>query len=155
MARSVNRVTLLGNLGQDPDVRSTPSGASVATLNVATTESYKDRNDEWQENTDWHRVVLWNRLADVASQYLKKGDRVYIEGKISTRSYEKEGQTRYITEIRASKMIMLGGSQGGGRSSQAPQQQKQQKPQAANDNNENYNYEVDTSDEYEDDDVPF
>jgi len=98
--------------------------------------------------------VLWNRLADVASQYLKKGDRVYIEGKIKTRSYEKEGQTRYITEIRALNMIMLGGSQGGGQSSPKPQQQ-QQKPQAANDNSENYNYEVDTSDEYEDDDVPF
>ncbi len=117
MARSLNRVTLIGNLGQDPEVRTIPSGASVCTLSIATTDRYKDRNGEWQESTEWHRVVLWERLAEIAGEYLRKGSQVYIEGKIVTRSYEdKDGVTKYITEIRGNNMIMMGGgggSQGG------------------------------------------
>ena len=86
MARSLNRAQLIGNLGQDPEIRSTPSGASVCNISVATTDSYKDRNGEWQEQTEWHRVVLWNRLADTAGQYLRKGNKVFIEGKIKNKS---------------------------------------------------------------------
>lgn len=144
MAISINRATLVGNLGADPELRSTPSGASVCTLNIATTERYKDRQTgEWKELTDWHRVVLWERLAEVAGQYLKKGNKVFIEGKIKTRSYEKDGVTRYITEIRATDMIMMGAGQGGGTFDQG------QPPQQSG-----YNA-ADVADTGDDDEVPF
>jgi single-strand DNA-binding protein len=107
MARSVNSVTLLGNLGQDPEIRTTPTGAQVCTLNVATTESYKNRNGEWVEETEWHRVVLWEGLAENAGKNLRKGSKVYVEGKIKTRSYEKDGEKRRITEVRGLKVISL------------------------------------------------
>lgn len=108
MAGSVNKVILLGNLGQDPDSRSTPQGSSVCTLSVATSESYKDKaTNEWKETTDWHRVVFWERLAETAQKYLKKGSKVYIEGKLITRSYEKNGETRYITEVRGRSLVLL------------------------------------------------
>lgn len=107
MARSLNRVTLIGNLGADPELRSTPQGTSVATMRIATTESYKDKNGEWQENTEWHNIELWTYLADRAGQYLKKGDRVYIEGKLQTDSYEKDGVQRYFTKVKATNMILL------------------------------------------------
>ena len=108
MAKSLNRATILGNLGQDPEVRTTPQGNTVCNFNVATSESYKDKSDQWAETTDWHRIVLWDRLADVASQYLKKGSKVYIEGKIRTRSWDdKDGVKRYITEIIGSNMLLL------------------------------------------------
>ncbi len=118
MAKSLNRVTLLGNLGRDPEVRTTPSGATVCNFSIATTESYKDKNDQWQEVTDWHNVVFWNRQAEVAGQYLKKGSKVYIEGKLKTRSYEKDGVTRYVTEVMGNNLVLLpagnmGGGQGG------------------------------------------
>lgn len=122
MAYSLNRAQLIGNLGQDPEVRYTPSGAAVCTLSIATTESYKDKQSgEWKETTEWHRVNVWNRLAETAGQYLKKGSKVFIEGKIQTRSYQdNQGQTKYMTEILGLQMIMLtprpgqGGGQGGG-----------------------------------------
>ncbi len=107
MAKSLNRVTLLGNLGRDPELRTTPSGASVCNFSIATTESYKDKNDQWQEVTDWHNVVFWNRQAEVAGQYLKKGSKVYIEGKLKTRSYEKDGVTRYVTEVMGNNLVLL------------------------------------------------
>lgn len=110
MAKSVNRVTLLGNLGQDPEMRSTQSNISVCTLRIATSESYKDKSGEWQERTDWHNVVLWDKLADIAGQYLSKGSQVYIEGRLQTRNYEaQDGTTKYITEVVGRTMIMLGG----------------------------------------------
>lgn len=159
MAKALNRVTLLGNLGQDPELRSTPQGSSVCNISLATTESYKDRNtNEWRDTTDWHRVVLWEGLADVASRYLKKGDKVYIEGKLKTRQYEQDGITKYMTEVKASNMIMLGkssgsGGGGGGYESDSP----------ASDNYKNNpspakeNYAQKDSEEYfeDDDDVPF
>ncbi len=107
MANSVNLAIIVGRLGQDPELRSTPMGDSVCTLNVATNERYKDRNEQWQEKTEWHRIVLWGSLAERASKTLTKGKRVYIEGRIQYRDYEKDGEKRYITEIRAVKMIPI------------------------------------------------
>jgi len=109
----VNKVILIGNLGADTEVRNLESGVKVATLNLATSESYKDKNGERQTNTEWHRIVLWRGLADVASNYLKKGSQVYIEGRLRTRSYEdKDGKTRYVTEIEGRELTMLGRKDG-------------------------------------------
>lgn len=107
MANSVNLAIIVGRLGQDPELRTTPMGDPVCTINVATNDSYKDRNEQWQERTEWHRIVLWGNLAERARKTLSKGSRVYIEGKIQYRDYEKDGEKRYITEIRASKFIPI------------------------------------------------
>ncbi len=110
MARSLNRVELIGNLGADPELRATNSGVRVAKLRVATSRSWNDRQGQPQERTEWHNVVCWDRLADICERYLKRGDRVYIEGSIEYRQSEgQDGQTRYWTDIRAREMIMLGG----------------------------------------------
>ncbi|WP_138429287.1 single-stranded DNA-binding protein [Fodinibius saliphilus] len=114
---SLNKAMIIGRLGQDPDVRYTQSNTAVANLSVATSERYKDNMGEWKENTEWHRVVAWGRLAEICQEYLKKGSQVYIEGPIQTRKWEdKEGQTRYTTEIKALTMTMLDskGDNGGG-----------------------------------------
>lgn len=106
----INKVILVGNLGKDPEVRHLENGASVANFPLATTESYKDKNGNRQEQTEWHNIVLWRGLAQIAEQYLKKGSQVYIEGKIRSRSWQdKEGNTRYTTEIVGDNMTMLGG----------------------------------------------
>lgn len=111
----VNKVILVGNLGKDPEVRHLESGVTVANFSIATTETYKDRNTgERKEVTEWHNVVLWRGLAEVAEKYLKKGSQVYVEGKLRTRSWEKDGVTRYTTEIVGDNMTMLGGRQAGG-----------------------------------------
>lgn len=111
MSRSLNKATIIGNLGADPEVRSTNSGTRVATLSVATSRRWTSRTGEQQEKTEWHRVVCWDRLAEIVERYLKKGDRVYVEGRIEYRQWEgQDGQTRYTTEIRARDMIMLGGA---------------------------------------------
>lgn len=100
---------VIGRLGADPELRSTGNGTKVATLSIATSERYKDRNGEKQEKTEWHRVVAWSRLAEICADYLKKGSLVYIEGPIQTREWEdKDGQKRYTTEIKALSMQMLG-----------------------------------------------
>jgi single-strand DNA-binding protein len=110
MSRSLNKAMIIGNLGADPEIRSTGSGTRVATLSVATSRSWTDRGGQTQEKTEWHRVVAWDRLAEICERYLKKGDRVYVEGRIEYRQWEgQDGQTRYTTEIRAREMIMLGG----------------------------------------------
>ncbi len=114
---SVNKVILVGNLGKDPELRYTPSGAAVATFPLATTERYKDREGQQQEKTEWHNVVAWRGLAEIIGKYLNKGRQVYIEGRIQTRKYQdRDGNDRYITEIVADNMQMLGnrGDQGGG-----------------------------------------
>ena len=117
----VNKVILIGNLGRDPEVRHLESGASVASFSIATTESYKDRNTgERRDVTEWHNIVLWRGLADIAEKYLKKGSTVYIEGKLRTRSWEKDGVTRYTTEVVGDQMTMLGGNPGGGGGSNRP-----------------------------------
>jgi single-strand DNA-binding protein len=114
----VNKVILVGRLGKDPEVRNLDNGAVVANFTIATSESYKDKTTgEKKEITEWHNVVLWRGLAEIAQKYLHKGDMVYVEGKLRTRSWEKEGITRYTTEIVADNMTMLGsrsGSGGGG-----------------------------------------
>ena len=122
MAKSVNKVILVGNLGKDPELKHTGSGTAVATMTVATNERYKDKSGEWQDRTEWHNVVLWQRLAEIAAEYLKKGRSVYVEGRLQTRAWEdKQGQKRYTTEIVASDLVLLGGGgrgdEGGGRSS--------------------------------------
>jgi single-strand DNA-binding protein len=110
MSRSLNKAQLIGNLGADPELRSTTSGTRVATLSVATSRQWTGRDGQDQEKTEWHRVICWDRLADVCERYLKRGDRVYVEGSIEYRQWEgQDGQTRYTTEIRAREMIMLGG----------------------------------------------
>ncbi len=104
----VNKVILIGNLGKDPEVRNLESGATVANFTMATTETYKDKTTgEKKEITEWHNIVLWSSLAEVAAKYLHKGDMIYIEGKLRTRSWEKEGVTRYITEVLGNTMNML------------------------------------------------
>ena len=111
MSRSLNKAQIIGNLGADPEIRSTTGGTRVATLSVATSRSWTDRSGQRQEKTEWHRVVCWDKLAEICERYLKRGDRVYIEGSIEYRQWEgQDGQTRYTTEIRAREMIMLGGS---------------------------------------------
>jgi single-strand DNA-binding protein len=122
MAKSVNKVILIGNLGKDPELKHTSGGTAVATMTVATNERFKDKSGEWQDRTEWHNVVLWQRLAEIAAEYLKKGRSVYVEGRLQTRSWEdKQGQKRYTTEIVASDLVLLGGGgrgdEGGGRSS--------------------------------------
>jgi len=117
VSRSLNKVMIIGNLGADPEVRSTNNGSRVATLSVATSRQWTGNTGEKQEKTEWHRVICWNNkgsgLADVAEKYLKKGDKVYIEGRIEYRTWEdREKQTRYVTEIIARELIMLG-SRGG------------------------------------------
>lgn len=123
MARGVNKVIIIGNLGKDPETRYTPSGSAVTNFTVATNESWKDKQTgEQKERTEWHRVSMFNRLAEVAAEYLRKGSQVYIEGKLRTRKWQgKDGNDRYTTEIIADEMQMLGGggdfsgnSRGGG-----------------------------------------
>lgn len=110
----VNKVILIGRLGKDPEVRNLDNGVSVANFTMATSESYKDKTTgEKKEVTEWHNIVLWRGLAEISQKYLHKGDLVYIEGKLRTRSWEKEGVTRYTTEIVADNMTMLGSRSGG------------------------------------------
>ena len=115
--KSLNRVQLIGNLGKDPEVKYTPQGTPVAKLTIATNERFKDKAGEWQDRTEWHNVVLWQRLAEIAGEYLKKGGKVYIEGRLQTRSWDDKtsGQKKYMTEVVASDLILLGGrGEGGG-----------------------------------------
>ncbi|MGB9430447.1 MAG: single-stranded DNA-binding protein [Gammaproteobacteria bacterium] len=115
MARGVNKVILVGNLGADPETRYMPSGSAVANIRIATSEAWKDKESgEQKERTEWHRITFYNRLAEIAGEYLRKGSQVYIEGRLRTRTYEKEGQTHYSTEIIADNMQMLGSRAGAG-----------------------------------------
>lgn len=116
MARGVNKVIVIGNLGNDPETRSTPSGTTVTNLSVATNESWKDKQTgEQKERTEWHKVAMFGRLAEIAAEYLRKGSQVYIEGKLRTRKWQdQQGNDRYSTEIIADEMQMLGGRSGGG-----------------------------------------
>jgi single-strand DNA-binding protein len=109
-SRGVNRVTIVGNLGQDPEMKALPSGGYVTTISVATSESWKDKNTgQQQEKTEWHRIVFFNKLAEIAGQYLKKGSQIYVEGKLQTRKWQDQsGQDRYTTEIVGKEMQMLG-----------------------------------------------
>ncbi len=126
---SVNKVILVGNLGKDPELRYTPSGAAVATFSLATTERFKGKDGQQQDKTEWHNIVTWNKLAEICGKYLHKGKQVYIEGRIQTRSYDdRDGNKKYITEIVAEQMQMLGraGEDNGGyaRSGGEPRQSR-------------------------------
>lgn len=136
----LNRATLIGRLGKDPDTKQMKNGKAVSNFSIATSEKWKDKNTkEWVEKTDWHNIVVYERLAEICQQYLKKGSLVFVEGKIRTRSWEQNGEKKYMTEILVNNMKMLDGkknsgqSQGGGQSYNKPQ------------NNNNY----------DDDDMPF
>jgi single-strand DNA-binding protein len=112
---SVNKVILVGNLGRDAELRYTPGGAAVATLNLATTEVWNDRNNQRQEKTEWHRVVLWGKQAESLQEYLTKGKQIYVEGRLQTRQWDdKDGNKRYTTEIKCDRVTLLGGGGGGG-----------------------------------------
>ena len=117
---SVNKVILVGNLGRDAELRYTPGGAAVATLNLATTEVWNDRNQQKQEKTEWHRVVVWGKQAESLQEYLTKGKQIYVEGRLQTRQWDdKDGNKKYTTEIKADRITLLGGGgsgSGGGRS---------------------------------------
>lgn len=115
MSRSLNKATIIGNLGSDPEVRTTGGGSRVAQFSVATSRRWTTNSGEQQEKTEWHRIVCWGKLADVVEKYLKKGQQVYVEGEIQYRQYEdKDGVTKYSTEINARELMMLGGREGGG-----------------------------------------
>ncbi|MEW6470056.1 MAG: single-stranded DNA-binding protein [Bacteroidota bacterium] len=136
----VNKVILIGNLGKDPEVRHLEGGATVCNFPLATTETYKDKNGQRQEQTEWHNIVLWRGLADVAEKYLKKGSQIYLEGKLRTRSWEdKEGNKRYTTEVVGESFTMLG------------------KPRASEENNNQQNQQRDTQPVVNNgsDDLPF
>ena len=123
---SLNKVMLIGNLGKDPEVRYTTSGQGVASFSIATTEKYKNKSGEWEEKTEWHNIVLWGKLAEIAKDYLSKGKTVFIEGRLQTRKWQdKDGRDRYNTEIVGDRMQMLspkgdGGRSGGGRDGNEP-----------------------------------
>lgn len=154
MAKGVNKVIIVGNLGADPEVRYTASGAAVANLRIATSDQWRDKQTgEQQERTEWHRVVMFGRLGEIAGEYLRKGRQVYVEGRLQTKKYQdRDGNDRYSTEIVARDMQMLGGRDSGGSAGfndaprqQQPQQQPASSPQTA-----------DTGSEEDfDDDIPF
>lgn len=144
MARGINKVILVGTCGKDPETRYMPSGGAVTSISIATNEQWTDKQSgQKQERTEWHNVTFFGRLAEIAGEYLRKGSQVYVEGKLRTESYEKDGITRYTTKIIASEMQMLGGRSGGG--DFAPQQQGQAAAQPA----------AAPVDDSFDDDIPF
>ena len=134
MARGINKAIIVGTLGKDPEIKYTAGGSAVANISVATNESWKDKNTgENVERTEWHRIVMFGKLAEIAGQYLKKGSQVYFEGKIQTRKWQdQQGQDRYSTEIVANEMQMLGGRAEAGGSSDFNAQPRQQQPAASN-----------------------
>ncbi len=147
MARGINKVILVGNLGNDPDIRYTAGGAAVANISLATTDSWRDKESgEQQDRTEWHRIVFFGRLAEVVGEYLKKGSQVYVEGRLQTRKWQdKSGNDRYTTEIVANEMQMLGGRGGGSMpaNDQSSAPMSESAPAAASDN------------DFVDDDIPF
>ena len=122
MPKSVNKVILVGNVGKDPEVRYSQSGTPVANFSLATNERFKDRNDEWQERTEWHSIVAWQRLAEIVGEYVSKGSKIYVEGKIQTSSWEdrQSGERKYRTEIVARDLLLLGPRENGGGDHQGP-----------------------------------
>ena len=127
-SRGVNKVILVGNLGNDPEVRYMPNGDAVANLSIATSESWKDKQGQLQEKTEWHKLTAYRKLAEIIGEYVKKGSRLYVEGKLQTRKWQdQQGNDRYTTEVIISEMQMLGGNENKGTGS-APQQTPQQAP---------------------------
>lgn len=127
MGKGLNKVQLIGHLGRDVELRYTPNGTAVANFSLATTEGYKDNDGNWVDKTEWHNIVAWRKLAEICSEYLEKGSKVYLEGKLTTESYEKDdGDRRYVTKIVASSMIMLGNK--GGDERQSEEVEKHEEP---------------------------
>ena len=155
MARGINKVILIGNLGDDPEVRYTQGGSAVANIRLATSESWKDKESgEKQERTEWHRVVFFGRLAEIVAEYLKKGSQVYVEGSIRTNKWQdKEGKDRYTTEIIANEMQMLGGRGGGSRSGSADAESGGRSQGSGE--TRVHEEKAKKSDEFVDDDIPF
>jgi single-strand DNA-binding protein len=158
MARSVNKATLIGNVGKDPEIRSTPSGTMVATFGLATSDNQKDAQGNWQEHTEWHNLVAFKRNAEIVRDYVKKGSKLYIEGKIQTRSWEDKEtkQKRYRTEILVNELVLLSAREegaGGSRpaSSGSSAASFDQRPQAAADASDDYTQQTEISDA----DIPF
>jgi single-strand DNA-binding protein len=150
MARGINKVILVGNLGNDPDIRYTAGGAAVAHISLATTDSWKDKaSGEQQDKTEWHRVVFFGRLAEIVGEYLRKGSQVYVEGRLQTNKWQdKSGNDRYTTEIVANEMQMLGGRAGGGMpaNNQAPAPMADDRADSGS---------APADNEFVDDDIPF
>ena len=146
MARGINKVILVGNLGQDPELRYTGSGTAVCNMRLATNESYKGDDGQMVDKTEWHSIVAWARLAEICGEYLTKGSQVYFEGSLQSRSYEdKEGTTKWVTEIKAREMMILSGGDAAPRQDAPKQQRKQSKPPSQS-----------AADTFEpDDDLPF
>ena len=150
---SVNKVILVGNLGRDAELRYTPGGAAVATLNMATTEVWNDKSGQRQEKTEWHRVVLWGKTAESLNEYLTKGKQIYVEGRLQTRQWDdKDGNKRYTTEIRGDRIVLLGGGGGGGRGSGSSSSSGRGEASGASDFG---GPSPDTSAPLTDDDIPF
>ena len=155
---SVNKVILMGNLGRDPEVRFMPNGDAVCNFSIATTDSWKDKAGERQEKTEWHNIVMYRRLAEIAGEYLKKGRPVYLEGRLQTRKWQtKEGQDRYTTEVIADSMQMLGGRDGAPAQESQPSTQPEARDefdQTPSRNNQSGSSNSSSFDEFEDD-IPF
>ena len=129
---SVNKVILVGNLGKDAEVRVTPGGQSVASFSIATTENWTSKEGEKKEQTEWHRIVLWGKAADSLQPYLVKGKQIYLEGRLQTRQWEKEGQKHYTTEVKADKSVLLGGGRGQSRDTDRGDSPGYQDPMGSN-----------------------
>jgi len=116
MAKGLNKVLLIGHLGKDPELKYTPNGTARCSFSLATSDSYKGDDGNWVNTTEWHNIVAWRKLAEICGQYLKKGSKIYAEGKLSTRSYEQDGLKKYFTEVVLSEMVMLDKKEAGGAS---------------------------------------
>ncbi len=140
MSRSLNKIMLIGNVGNDPDVRTTSSGTPIANMSLATTRKWKDGSGEQKEKTEWHRLTVWGKLVDVVERYVKKGDRLYVEGRIEYSESESDGQKKYWTNVNVFEMVMLGSTGGDtgfqGRTGSAPSEQSTSKPIAESDDDD-------------------
>ena len=157
---SINKVILIGRLGQEPELKYTPSGAAVCNFSLATSESWTDKSGQKQERTEWHRVVVWGKLAELCNQYLAKGRQCFVEGSLQTRQWEdQQGQKRYTTEINARNIQFLGGQASAGQGAGAGQGRQQQdsynQMQPQNDSVMNQDYDISTDSNFTADDIPF
>jgi single-strand DNA-binding protein len=154
MARSVNKVILVGHLGKDPEIRYTPNNVPVASFSIATNERFKDKDGNWQDRTEWHNVVAWQRTAEIAGEYLKKGRQVYIEGKLQTRSWDDKntGEKKYKTEVVITDMVLLGGAREGEGAGAAP---RSRAAAGSNFDQRGADYDNAPGTQITDDDIPF
>jgi single-strand DNA-binding protein len=155
MPKSVNKVILIGNVGQDPDIRYTPSGAALAKFSIATNERFKDKSGEWQARVDWHNVVAWQRLAEIVGEYVKKGSKVYIEGKLQTSSWQdrNSSETKYRTEVVARELVLLGN--GSGNSGQGDDADSRRNDRRGSNHEENEEPDSQYASQISDDEIPF